>query len=180
MSRALVLSLFVAGATLVACGGGASDGPSDRTARPGARSVVPVASLSLEGARWIGGQGQVIDADRVAAARPRCGLERVVAFVGLDDPASERLLRSLAELAVKHPDLVVLGATTSLDAEALEALRARTGAAFPVLLGVSRASRDAWTCGPEACVRVADAADAIVGRSLVQVFARVEPAPRSR
>jgi hypothetical protein len=180
MTRALVPFLLVAGAALVACGGGSSDAPPDRAAGGGVRSVVPVASLSLEGARWVGGQGQVLDADRIAAARPRCGLERVVAFVRLDDPAGERLLRSLAELAVKHPDLVVLGATTSLDAEALEAVRARTGAAFPILLGVSRASRDAWTCGPEACVRIADPADAIVGRSLVQVFARLEPAPRSR
>ncbi|MFO0932082.1 MAG: hypothetical protein U1E39_05175 [Planctomycetota bacterium] len=180
MSRALVLSLLVAGATLVACGGGSSDGPSDRAPRAGARSVAPGAALSLEGARWIGGRGQVIDADRVAAARARAGRERIVAFVRLDDPASERLLRSLAELVVAHPDLVVLGATTSLDADALEAVRARTGAAFPVLLGVSRASRDAWGCGPEACVRVADADDAIVGRSLVQVFARLEPPPRPR
>lgn len=180
MRRPFALSLLVAAATLAGCGGGSSDGPADRSPRAGARSVVPGAALALEGARWIGGQGQVIDADRVAAARPRCGVERIVAFVALDDPASERLLRSLAELVVKHPDLVVLGATTSLDADALEAVRARTGAAFPVLLGVSRASRDAWTCGPEACVRVADAADAIVGRSMVQVFARVEPAPRPK
>lgn len=177
MPRAPVLSWLLAATTLVGCGGGSSDGPSGRAAPVGARSVAPGASLSLEGARWIGGQGQVIEPGRVAAARPGCGLERVVAFVGLDDPASERLLRSLAELVVKHPDLAVLGATASLDAEALEAVRARTGAAFPVLLGVSRASRDAWTCGPEACVRVADAADAIVGRSMVQVFARLEPPP---
>lgn len=179
MSRAPFLPLLLAVAVLAGCGGGSSDGPAT-PAREGARSLVPGAALALEGARWVGGQGQALEADRVAAARARCGVERIVAFFGVDDPASERLCRALAELAVKHPDLVILGATTSLDAAALEALRARTGAAFPVLLGVSRASRDAWTCGPEACVRVADAADVVVGRSLVQVFARLEPAPKGR
>jgi hypothetical protein len=172
--RAVVLALLAV--ALAGCGGGSS---ADPTPAPASKAALPVREgLALDGARWIGGDGEVLEAAAVPDARAGAGVERIVAFVLPGDPASERLLSTLAATVARHPDLRVLAATSSLDAEALAALRAKTGARFPVLLGVTRATRDAWAAGPEAAVRVADASDRVVARSLVQVLARLEPAAK--
>lgn len=163
----VVVALALAG-----CGGGSAPAPE-----PVASGRADRAPLALEGARWLGGDGEVLDAARVPAAHAGCGVERVVAFVTPGDAASDRLLRSLAAAAETHPELVVLVATTSLDADTVAATRQRTGARFPVLLGVTKATRDAWASGPEACVRVADRRDQVVARSMIQVLARLEPPP---
>lgn len=167
--------LLAAVLALVGCGGGTSSEPEPVAAK----AALPVhEGLALDGARWTGGDGTLLEASAVPAARAGAAVERVVAFVVPGDPASERMLATLAATLERHPGLVVLGATSTLDGEALAALRGKTGARFPVLLGVTRATRDAWGVGPEAAVRVADASGRLVARSMVQVLARLEPPRR--
>lgn len=133
------------------------------------------AARVLGGVRWIDERGQSM-AD--PGFSPRAGQVSVVVFF---EPGSERsrlALKALAQAQREHPEFDLYGATPSTDEAPLVELRADTGATFPVLLGVSPGTREAWGVQELPAVRAISADGRLVARSMMGVLARLEAPAR--
>jgi hypothetical protein len=56
----------------------------------------------------------------------------------------------------RHPDLEVIGLTESTDLKAIEAFRSDTGAAYPMVYGLTTTSKEAYGVAKAPSLRVVD------------------------
>jgi hypothetical protein len=163
-----ILSALVLGAVLSGVGCGTEDaydkptspGP---TASGGGTPAAAATTPELAGGAWDGGSPPVLtgasDKWRVVAFfKPTCG-------------ACVREAKELVQLLRDHPDLVVVGATSFSEAGAVADFRSRTGAAYPMLSGVTEDTRRAYEVSGYPSVRVIGKNGGIVGRSLEELKA---------
>lgn len=147
--------MLAASIALVACGGGGG-GEDEADAGPDA--------ADLQAAGWVGGEPVLLSVESEAL--------RAVFFLDFDD-ASASLARRLAELATKHPDLVLVGATKETNPDAAKAFRERTGFTGPVALGITADALDHYGVQSRPALRVVGTRGVVVGRDLITLLSRL-------